>query len=155
MIDRQRKIKKTMDWLKRSRVVPQKTKFGQKYKWFKISHVESFFWKYYFRHTSCLYKFQWISSEFFLMSDFLTESLKAIKNYWKRSLILQYNFAQKTSLISRISAHLTLCTICSRNTTKTRSAFANILDNIFLFSVWNNICTAQFLDAQEPHSWCI
>ena len=33
MVDRQRKIKKkTMDWLKRPKVVPQETKFGQKYK---------------------------------------------------------------------------------------------------------------------------
>ena len=128
-------------------------KFGQKYKWFKISHVESFFWKYYFRHTGCLYTFQWTSSEFPLISNFLTEILKAYKNYWKRSLILQYSFAQKTSLILRISFHLTLKTICSRNTTKTLSVFTNIPENIFLFSVWNNICTAPFLYAQEPHSW--
>ena len=97
--------------------------------------------------------FQWTLSEFSLISDFLTEILKANKNYWKRSLILQYSFAQKTSLILRISFHLTLKTIYSRNTTKTLSVFTNIPENIFLFSVWNNICTAPFLDAQEPHSW--
>ena len=97
--------------------------------------------------------FQWTLSEFSLISDFLTEILKANKNYWKRSLILQYSFAQKTSLILRISFHLTLKTIYSRNTTKTLSVFTNIPENIFRFSVWNNICTAPFLDAQEPHSW--
>ena len=26
-------------------------KFGAKYKWFKISYLEFFFWKHYFRHT--------------------------------------------------------------------------------------------------------
>ena len=80
-------------------------KFGQKYKWFKISHVESFFWKYYFRHTGCLYTFQWTSSEFPLISNFLTEILKANKNHWKRSLILQYSFAQK--LYSFYESHFT------------------------------------------------
>ena len=100
-----------------------------------------------------VHRFQWTSSEFFLISDFLTESLKANKNYWKRSLTLQYSFAQKASLILRISIHLTLRKICSRNTTKTLSDFTNIPENMFLFGVRNNICTAPFLDAQEPHSW--
>ena len=36
---------------------------------------------------------------FFLISDFLAESSKANKNKKKRSHILQYSFAQKTSLI--------------------------------------------------------
>ena len=36
---------------------------------------------------------------FFSISDFLAESLKANKNYRQGSLILQYSFAQKTSLI--------------------------------------------------------
>ena len=40
-----------------------------------------------------------IISVFFLTSDILAESLKVSKNYRKRSLILQYSFAQKTSLI--------------------------------------------------------
>ena len=62
--------------------------------------------------------FQWESPEFSLISKFLAESLKANKNYQKRSRILQYSFAQKTSLILRTSTHLTLKTICSRNTAK-------------------------------------
>ena len=32
---------------------------------------------------------------YLLISYFLTESLKGIKNYQQRSLILQYSFAQK------------------------------------------------------------
>ena len=35
----------------------------------------------------------------YFTSDILAESLKVSKNYRKRSLILQYSFAQKTSLI--------------------------------------------------------
>ena len=38
--------------------------------------------------------FQW-KSEFFLISDFLAESLKANKIQRKRSLILLYSFAKK------------------------------------------------------------
>ena len=51
----------------------------------------------------------------FLVSDFLAESLKANTNYWKRSLILQCGFAQKTPLILRTSTRLKLKIICSRN----------------------------------------
>ena len=54
----------------------------------------------------------------FLILDFLAESLKASENYWKRSLILQYSFAQKTSLILWTSTHLTLKIMRSGNTAK-------------------------------------
>ena len=67
--------------------------------------------------------------------------------------LLQYSFAQYTSLILSISTHLTLKTICSRNTSKTLSDFTNFPANIFLFGIRNNICTAPSFDAQEPHSW--
>ena len=97
--------------------------------------------------------FQWTLSELFLISDFLTESLKANKNQQKRSLILQYSFAQKTSLILRISTLLKLKIICSQNTAKKLSQFTNFPANMFLFGVRKNICTAPFLDAQELHSW--
>ena len=69
MVDRRRKIKKThthTHWLKRPKAVPQKTKFGPKYKGFKISYLQFLFWKYYFRHTTLVYTFQWTPSEFFL-----------------------------------------------------------------------------------------
>ena len=96
--------------------------------------------------------FQWTSSEFLLISDFLTESLKANKNLRKRSFILQYSFAQKTSLILRTSTHLTLKIICPHNTTKNLYDFTSFPANMFLFGVRKNICTAPSLDAQELHS---
>ena len=73
---------------------------------------------------------------FFSISDFLAESLKANKNYPQRSLILQYGFAQKTSLISCTSTHLKLKILCSRNTAKILSDFATDFSaNMFLFGV--------------------
>ena len=54
----------------------------------------------------------------FLIFYFSAESLKANKDWRKRSLILQYNFAQKTSLILQTLTHLTLKTICYHNTAK-------------------------------------
>ena len=109
------------------------------------------FWAY--RFCIFIHTFQWALSELFLISDFLMDSLKANKNLWKKSLILQYTFAQKTSLILRISTNLTLTTNCSSNTAKTLSDFTNFPANMFLFGIRNNICTASFLDIQEPHSW--
>ena len=69
--------------------------------------------------------FQWTSSEFFLISDFLAESLKANKNWQKRSHILQYSFTHKISLVFRTSTHLTLKIISTRNTAKKLSDFIN------------------------------
>ena len=37
--------KKKKNWLKRFKAVHQKTKFGPKYKWLKISYFKLFFWK--------------------------------------------------------------------------------------------------------------
>ena len=54
MVGGRRKIKKK-HWLKCPRGVPKKTKFKPKYKLFKISYWEFFFWKWYFRHTKFLY----------------------------------------------------------------------------------------------------
>ena len=62
-------------------------------------------------------------------------------------------FAQKTSLILRISSNLTLTNICSCNTAKTLSDFTNFPANMFLFGIRNNIYTASFLDVHEWHSW--
>ena len=62
MVTLRRKIKRE-HWLKHpSKAVPQKTKFGPKYKWFKISYLELFYWKYYFWHTTFLYQ-----SKFFFL----------------------------------------------------------------------------------------
>ena len=93
----------------------------------------------------------------FLISDFLVEilaeSLKTIYKTWQKiSHILQYSFAQKTSLILRTSACLTLKIICSRNAAKNHSDFTNLSANMFLFGARKLFCTAPFLDAQELHS---
>ena len=58
---------------------------------------------------------------FFLISDFLAGNLNANRNQRKRSLILQYSFAQKTLLILRTSTHLAMEIVCSRNTAKNLS----------------------------------
>ena len=75
--------------------------------------------------------------------------IPANKNQPKRSLILQYSFAQKTSLILRISTLLKLKITCSQNTAKKLSQFTNFPANMFLFGVRKIICTAPFPDAQE------
>ena len=49
----------------------------------------------------------------------------ANKKWQKRSHILQYSFAQKFSLILRISTYLTLKIRCSRNTAKNLSDFTS------------------------------
>ena len=77
---------------------------------------------------------------FFLISDFL----KANKNLRKKSLILQYIFPQKTSLILQISTHLTLKTICSHNTAKNFSHFTNFPANTFLFGPHKMFCNFSF-----------
>ena len=61
--------------------------------------------------------------------------IPANKNQPKRSLILQYSFAQKTSLILRISTLLKLKITCSQNTAKKLSQFTNFPANMFLFGV--------------------
>ena len=84
---------------------------------------------------------------------FVAENLKANKNQPKRSLILKYSFAQKTSLILRISTLLKLKITCSQNTAKTPSQFTNFPASMFLFGVRKSICTAPFPDAQELLYW--
>ena len=122
--------------------------------------MKIFFWKYYFKHATFLYLPRLSSGlssghhqSFFVISYFLAESLKANKNQQKRPHTLQYSFSKKTSLILQTSTHLTLKIICSLNKTKNLSDFTNFPANIFLIGVRKNICTAPFLDAEEPHSW--
>ena len=73
----------------------------------------------------------------------------ANKNQPKRSLILQYSFAQKASLTLRISTLLKMEITCFQNTAKKLSQITNFPANIFLFGVRKVICTAPFPDAQE------
>ena len=99
-----------------------------------------------------VHTFQWTSSEFFFNFRFSSRKSQSQQKLEKRSLILQYSFAQKTSLILRTSTHLTLKIICSRNTVKNLSDFTNFPANMFLFGVRKNIWAAPFLDAKELHS---
>ena len=80
----------------------------------------------------------------FLVSDFLAESFKDHSFYNTVSL-------KNTSLILRISTHLTLKVLCSRNTARNLSHFTNVRANQFLVGVRQTICTARFLDTQELH----
>ena len=89
----------------------------------------------------------------FFIPEFAAENLRANKNQRKRSLILQYSFVQKPSLILRISTLLKLKIICSQNTAQKLSQFTNFPANMFLFSIRKNICTASFPDAQELLPW--
>ena len=81
--------------------------------------------------------------------EFVAENLKANKNQPKRSLILKYSFAQKTSLIFQSSTLLKLKITCSQNTAKKPSELTKFPASMFLFGVRECICTAPFRDAQE------
>ena len=114
---------------------------------------KTIFLKYFFGHTAFLYSSTRSTGHhqsFFLIWDCLKESLKTSKYYRKRSLILQYSFAQKASLILWTSTYLTLKTICSCNTAKKLSEFSKKFSSKYV-SVWcqKNICTSPFLDAQN------
>ena len=117
-------------WLKRPKTVLKK-----KETWTKIQMVQNLMFGVYL-----------------LISEFLVESPKANENQQKRSLILQYSLAQKTSLISRTSTHLILQKIYSCKTVKNLPQLANFLANMLLLCVRKNISTAPFLNAQELHS---
>ena len=58
-----------------------------------------------------------------------------------------HGFAQKTTLILRISTLLKLTIKCSQNTAKNLSQFTNFSANMFLFGVTKNICTVPSPDA--------
>ena len=117
---------------------------------FKSIFLKIFSMAYTFLYSSFIHTFQQISPEFFLISDCLAESLKASRNYQKRSLNLQHSFAQKTSLILWTSTHLTFKIIYSWNTAKNLSEFTkNFQTTMFLFGVRKNICTPPFLDGQN------
>ena len=143
------KLKKK-HWLKRPKAVPQKLKLGPKYKWFKISYL---FLKIFFRvyNLSPPVAVDIIRVSF--IPEFVAENLKSNKSQPKRSLILKYRFAQKTSLILRISTLIKLKITCSQNTAKTLSQFTNFPESMFLFDVKKSICPAPFPVAQELLYW--
>ena len=155
MIGRRQKLKKKKNWLKRSKAVPWKTKLDQNVSDSK-SHIWNSFLKILFRANSFiifLHMFQWTSSELFFNFRFSSKKSQSQQKLEKRSLILQYSFAQNTSLILRTSTHLTSKIIWSHNTAKNLSGFINFPVNMFLFGVKKNICTAPFLDGEELHAW--
>ena len=72
--------------------------------------------------------FHWILSDFIFNFRFSRRKSQSQQN---RSLILQYSYAQETSLILRTSTHLTLKIICSRNTAKSLSDLINFQQTRF------------------------
>ena len=107
---------------------------------------KTIFLKYFFGHTAFLYSSTRSTGHhqsFFLIWDCLIESL-----------ILQYSFAQKASLILWISTYLTLKTICSCNTAKKLSEFSKKFSSKYV-SVW---CQKKHLHftvswRSKLHSW--
>ena len=104
MVDRRRKIKKK-HWLKHPKAILQKRNLDQNINDLKSHICNSLFWKYYFGRATLVQTFQWTSSEFSFIPEFVAENLKANKHQRKISLILQYSLSQKTTLIVRISTH--------------------------------------------------
>ena len=99
--------KKKKTWLKRLKAVNQKTKFGPKYKWSKISYLKLFVLKIFFQAYNFFIFFHTSQCPSGHLQSFVCpESVKASKNYRKKSIILQYSFIQKASLILRTSTHI-------------------------------------------------
>ena len=114
-----------------------------------FENLISGFWAYnvfIFVHT-----FQWTSSEFIFSFQIFENSPGQKRTSGKDHSFCKTVSLKKTSLILRTSTHLTMK--CSSNTAKNLSDFANFPAHMFLFGVRKNICTAPFLDSQEPHSW--
>ena len=86
---------------------------------------------------------------YLLISYFLTESLKGIKNYQQRSLILQYSFAQKkTSFILQTSTYSTLKKyILPQHSQKPYSLYKFSSKTVTGLCQKKN-CAAPFLDTQ-------
>ena len=118
---------------KRPKAVSKKLKFAPKYRWFKISSLKLFFWKYYFRHTTFSYSFKRASGHH--QSFFNLRSSRRKPQRQKGSLVLQYSFAHKISHILGTSTGLALTITCSSNTAKNLSEFTNFPWNMFIFGV--------------------
>ena len=133
---------------KTSKAFPQKRNLDQNINDSK-SHICNFFLNILFRADNFIPHVKVDIIRFFFIPEFIAENLKPQKNQRKRSPILQYIFAQKTSLILRISALWKLKIICSQSTAKKLSQFTNFPADMFLFGVRKNIYTASFPDGQE------
>ena len=142
------KINKT-HWLKSSKAALRKETWS-KYKWFKMSYLEFFFWKYYFRHTTFWYSFTCSSRHF--QSFFLNFRFPSRKSHSQQILakkITHFTIQFCSKNILWTSTNLTMEIICSRSTTKSLVHFTNFPAKIFSFGVRKNICTTPFLDFEE------
>ena len=156
MISRHQKIKKNTDQnaLKQS----PKAKFETKYKWFKISYLEFFSWKYNFRHKTYLYSSTRSSGHhqgFILIFRFL-RSLQAKKTLAKKisHFTIQFSSKNLTNFTNLNSLDIERHWNWYALTTQSKTFLTlQIFQHTFLFGVRKNICTAPFLDAREPHSW--
>ena len=112
------KLKKT-NWLKRFKAVPKTRNLDQ-----NTSDSESDIWDSYLENIVLdiqpFYIRPYVPVDIisgvsfnFKFSSRKSQSQQKLGKKW---IILQYSFAQKTSLILRISTHLTLKRICSRKT---------------------------------------
>ena len=112
------------------------------------------FGKYYFGHTTFIYSSTRSSGHyegFFLISNFLAESLKAkAKTSEKDDLF--YNTVSLKKRNSFYEPQLTLKITCSRNTANNLSDFTNFQQTFFCLALEKNICTAPFPVAQEMDS---
>ena len=120
-----------------------------------INDSKSFFWKYYFTHTTFLYSSTRSSGHyqsFFLISDFLAESRKARQKLIKKITHFAMQFRSKNlTHFTNLNSHDIENIMLSQHSQK--PYFTSFLANIFLFGVRKNIYTAPFLNAQELHSW--
>ena len=94
MVGRLEKIKKKKHWLKLPLAVSQKTKFEPDYKWFNSSHLEFFFRKYYFGHTTFLRTFQGTSS-FFLVFRFSSRKSQSQEKLARKITYFSIRFNSK------------------------------------------------------------
>ena len=99
-----------------------------------------------------VHTFQWKSSVFFFSFRFSTRKSESQQKLAKKITHFTLQFCSKN--LTHFTNLNSLDTICSRNTARNLSDFTNFPANMFLFvfGVRKNICSASFLDTQEPHS---
>ena len=123
---------------------PQKRKIGPKHKWFKISYLKAFFWKYFSWHTL-----------FYIHPHVPADIIRVFFNFrlFSRKSQSQQKLPKKithftTQFRSKSLTHfVTFKIICFCNTAKNLSEFTkNFPTTMFLFGVRKNICTPPFLD---------
>ena len=130
----------------------QKRKIVPKHKWFKISYLKAFFWKYFLWHT-LFYIHPHVPAD--IIRVFFNFRLFSRKSQSQQKLlkkITQFTtqFRSKNLTHFWASTHLTFKIIYCWNTAKNLSEFTkNFQTTMFLFGVRKNICTPPFLDGQN------